>query len=413
MGKPRVEMNSGVEDSDELSVFTETFASFNSTIKSLNDSYASLQDRYQKLGDELSETNEKLRTALEDREQTRKFLENVLESLTSGVLTIDLNGYITGINRAGCQILKTEPDDILNCDYRALFHGSLMDRSALTDLLEGKEPYHNVEKNIRVGARAVPVSVSSALITDPDGGALGAVEAFVDLSELKRMEDEIARVKSLAALGEVAAVIAHEVRNPLSGISGFAMLLKRELGKDHPNMEYVDKIMAGVDKLDRCVSSLLDYARDLPLNTSRGDLREFLNEAVEFFKVDLSTRKSPSKVAFVVPESPVYCSYDSEQMSRALMNLFQNADQAMPNGGTVTVSLEETEIGPKIKVADEGESVPVEIREKIFTPFFTTREGGTGLGLSLVKKIVEAHHGRVDLFTNGDTGSVFTITLQP
>ncbi len=406
-------MNSGVEDSDEISVFTETFASFNSTIKSLNDSYASLQDRYQKLGNELSETNEKLRMALEDRERTRKFLENVLESLTSGVLTIDLNGCITGINRAGCQILRTDPENLLNSDYRSLFDGSLMGRCALTDLLEGKEPYFNIEKNVRVGAKTIPISVSSALITDPDGGALGALEAFVDLSELKRMEDEIARVKSLAALGEVAAVVAHEVRNPLSGIGGFAMLLKRELGKDHPNIDYVDKIMAGVDKLDRCVSSLLDYARDLPLNPSRGDLREFLNEAVEFFKVDLSARNSRSSVALVSPDVPVYCSYDAAHMSRALMNLFQNADQAMPNGGMVTVSLEETDTGPQIKVANEGESIPDEIREKIFTPFFTTREGGTGLGLSLVKKIVEAHHGRVDLFTNGGTGSVFAITLQP
>lgn len=411
MDKSGSGINSAPEGSDDLSIFTETFASFNSTIKSLNSSYASLQERYQRLADELSDTNEKLRRALEDREHTRKFLENVLESLTSGVLTIDLEGRITGINRAGCQILQVEQHSILGVDYRRLFGGSLARRSPLTDLLGSDLTYYNVEKVVAVGSATIPISVSSALICDADGETIGALEVFVDLRELKRMEEEIARVKSLAALGEVAAVVAHEVRNPLSGINGFAMLLKRELGEEHPNIEYVNKIIAGVEKLDRCVTSLLDYSRDLPLNSRTGDLRDLLRDSIEFFKFDLEARQSPNRVELDLPESPALCRFDAEQMSRALINLLQNADQAMPNGGRIRVRLKKRNGAFCVSVIDEGESVPLEIREKIFAPFFTTREGGTGLGLALVKKIVEAHHGRVELESDSTKGSAFSISL--
>lgn len=400
-----------VSDSDEISVFTETFASFNNTIKSLNESYAALQDRYQLLADELSATNETLRATLAENERTKSYLENVLESLTSGVLTIDLEGRITGINRAACQLLRVDHQAMIGAEYSRLFSGSFASRQPLTGLLNHDTPYCNVEKSIEVGEITIPISVSGSLITDTEGRAVGALEVFMDLTELKRMEDEIARVKSLAALGEVAAVVAHEVRNPLSGIAGFAMLLKRELRSDAANLEYVDKILAGVEKLDRCVSSLLDYAREVPLNPTTGDLREMLTEAVEFFRMNLAARKSNSTVTLDLPREPARCCFDSEHLSRALLNLMQNADQAMPEGGEISVDLIREGSRYLINVADQGESVPEEIKDKIFTPFFTTREGGTGLGLALVAKIVEAHQGTVELDTGNLTGSKFTMAI--
>jgi PAS domain S-box-containing protein len=397
---------------DQLAVFNETFASFNNTIRVLNESYASLQLRYQKLSDELVATNEKLLTSLEQNLQTTNFLQNVLASLTAGVITIDLSGRINSINKAGCTILRATPEEIIGKDYQSLFHRTFAGSHSLSGLLKGEESYRNVEKNVCADEETtIPISVSGARITDGNGEAVGALEVFVDLTEMKRMEEEIARVKSLAALGEVAAVIAHEVRNPLSGIAGFAALLKKELGSDHPNLSYVDKIIAGVEKLNRSVTSLLEYARDLRYDPRVENLNAVLQETVEFFNMDLSTRRSRSLTELRLPAEPIVCKFDRENLSGALVNLLKNADEAMPSGGMIKVEAVFESGVARLSVSDQGGSVPEEIRDKIFTPFFTTREGGTGLGLALVKKVVDAHRGRIEVTNNAKAGSTFTITL--
>ena len=401
-----------IQDSDQLAVFRETFASFNNTIKRLNESYADLNTRYQRLADELTATNEKLRATLEQNLQTKNFLQNVLESLTAGVITVDLDGKINSINRAGCTILQVKPKTIIGREYAELFGKTLAGASSLCDLLAGARAYRNIEKDVRIDDRTViPISVSSARIKDSAGNAVGALEVFVDLTEVKRMQEEMARVKSLAALGEVAAVIAHEVRNPLSGIAGFAALLRDELGDDHPNVSYVDKIIAGVQKLDRSVTSLLEYARDLRHEPRSGDLNALLHETVDFFRMDIHARHSGSQVKLTLPRDPVVCDFDRANLGGALVNLLKNADESMPSGGTIKVSVVASKDKVTLSIADQGTSIPEELREKIFAPFFTTREGGTGLGLALVKKVVDAHRGTIEVVSRCGEGSIFTIGL--
>jgi PAS domain S-box-containing protein len=402
----------GSPDSDQLAIFRDTFASFNHTIKRLNESYGSLQERYQQLSDELTATNERLRETLELNIQTKNFLENILESLTAGVITVDLDGKVNSVNRAGCAILKVNAEELIGKSYCTLFDRSLAGDSCLCDLLSGGGAFRNVEKDVRIGADTViPISVSTAPITDSSGNTVGALEVFVDLTEVKQMQEEMARVKSLAALGEVAAVIAHEVRNPLSGIAGFAALLRDELGNDHPNISYVDRIIAGVQKLNRSVTSLLEYARDLRHQPQPSDLKALLTETVEFFRMDLHTRNSPSQVELRLPDEPVVCHVDRENLGGALVNLLKNADEAMPKGGTIHVTVDSEPDRIRLSIADHGTAIPEELREKIFVPFFTTREGGTGLGLALVKKVVDAHRGTIAVNSHDGGGSVFRIEL--
>ncbi len=397
---------------DQLAVFNQTFASFNNTIKQLNESYATLQSRYQKLSDELTATNERLLQSLTQNVETRNFLQNVLESLTSGVITIDLNGRINAINKAGCEILRVNANQIIGEDYRSVFGNSLSKKQSLIELLNGASPYRLIEKQVRVSeVESIPISVSSSCIKDADDRIVGALEVFVDLTEFKRMEDEIARVKGLAALGEVAAVVAHEVRNPLSGIAGFAALLKRELGENHPNIGYVEKITNGVDKLNKSVTSLLEYARDIRHEPKIVDISSLLTETVEFFRVDLNARGSRSEIALALPEVQCSCKVDRENLSGALINLLKNADESMPAGGRIEVSLTSHESATVITIADQGGGVPAAIKDKIFTPFFTTRDGGTGLGLALVRKVIDAHGGVIVVSNNPPKGSIFTIEL--
>ena len=396
----------------QLAVFNQTFASFNNTIKQLNESYATLQNRHQTLADELTLTNEKLVESLAQNIQTRTFLQNILESLTSGVITIGLDGKIKTINKAGCDILRVKANQVVGKEYRSILGASLATRKSLTDLLEGKKPYRSAEKQVRVGPNeSVPISVSSSWLKDAEDNIVGALEVFVDLSELRRMEDEIARVRSLAALGEVAAVVAHEVRNPLSGIAGFAALLKRELGEDHANISYVDKIITGVEKLNRSVTSLLEYARELRHEPCSTDMNVLLHETIDFFRVDLIARSSRASVTLELPQTEVQCNVDRENLTGALINLLRNADESMPAGGSVKVALAKNDERIAISITDQGVGIPEQIKEKIFTPFFTTRDGGTGLGLALVRKVVDAHRGAIFVANNSDRGSTFTIEL--
>ncbi len=410
--KPQPKATTPEISAEQLAVFNDTFASFNETIRQLNESYSALQVRHQRLSDDLTAANEKLVAALDQNIRTRNFLHNVLESLTAGVLTVDLDGRINAINKAGCDILRVKPSAAVGKYYNEILSGALAREHSLLSILDGKKSFKLVEKRIGVaGGEEVPISASSAPITDASEQIVGALEVFVDLTELRRMEDEVARVKGLAALGEVAAVVAHEVRNPLSGIAGFAALLRSELGEDHPQIAYVNKIIAGVDKLNRSVTSLLEYARDLRHEPREGDLNELLKETVDFFRVDLSARSSASQLHLELPRRKTICAFDRENLSGALINLLKNADESMPGGGTITVRLSADSRQSRIQVCDQGSSVPEAIREKIFTPFFTTREGGTGLGLALVKKVVDAHRGDILVSNNPDRGSTFTIEL--
>jgi PAS domain S-box-containing protein len=397
---------------EQLAVFTQTFASFNSTLKTLNESYASLRARYQQIADELSDTNEKLRNALTEKERTRSYLERVLESLTAGVITIDLQGRVASANQAACRILRADHRELVGGEYDKLYAGGFARTRPLTALLEGADVFRVCEKRLQLDEHTtVPISASGALIRGVEGSIEGALEVFTDLTELKQMEEEIARVKSLAALGEVAALIAHEVRNPLSGIGGFAALLESELGEDHPQINYVRKIVGGVEKLEQTVLSLLEYARDLKLDSDTGDLRGLVKETVDSFQIELSARGSRNQVSLALPDRRLECRFDRQHLCRALTNLLRNADQAAPDGSEIAVNLAADAEAATITVSDNGEQIPEQLREKIFTPFFTTRQGGTGLGLALVKKIVDAHHGSVELTTPEADSKSFVIRL--
>ncbi len=397
---------------EQIAVFNETFESFNQTLKQVNDSYARLQKRYQKLSDELTATNDKLLQALDQNIQTRSFLENILESLTSGVMTIDLDGRINSINKAGCEILQVSAESLIDQAYDKIYDGTLRRPCSLTDLLSNGPGYRHVEKLVQLaGGQQVPILVSSSCIHDHDGEVVGALEIFDDLTELRRMQEEMAQVKSLAALGEVAAVVAHEVRNPLNGIEGFASMLREELGEEHPKIGYVDKIIAGVGKLNRSVSSLLDYARDLKHDPQQEDLCSFLKETIDYFRMDLGARGISTRIELKTPATEVPCLFDRENLSGALINLFNNASEAMDHAGRITVLAETHSSGVAIDVIDEGKSVPDEIKGQIFTPFFTTREGGTGLGLALVRKVIDAHKGEIEVHDNKPRGSVFRVVL--
>lgn len=399
-----------VSGTEKLELYTDAFESFEKTIGRLEKSYADLEERFSTLNSRLEETNERLRHALDEKERARSFLNNVLSSVSSAILVYDRDGRISMYNNAAEKLFGLKDDLSGKFGDELIAESSRPDVSGEATLKTGIEFASEENMLTTVDGREIPVAVSTSLMTDQHGEVIGAVEVFHDLTKIRALEDEVLRVKALAALGEIAATVAHEVRNPLGGIVGFASLLKRDLPPQHEGQRLVDKIIKGVENLDKSVSSLLMYARDVNISCREVDVCKYIKEITTYFAADMSRENDKYDIETCAEPSCIVWRLDPEQFRHAVVNLLQNAAQAMPEGGTVKLNISADDV-LRVAVEDQGDGIPEEVQSRIFAPFFTTKQGGTGLGLATVKKIVEAHRGTVEAESLESGGARFTLSL--
>ena len=336
--------------------------------------------------------------------------------MSGGVLVLGMDGTIALFNQAAEEITGWTQEEVVGRKYEEVM-GTLggREKSALHTLETG-EGLSNLERELkRTDGRSLPIGFSTSLARDSTGNVFGAIEAFNDLTEVKRLEAQVQRMLTLAALGEMAATVAHEIRNPLGGIASFANLLERDLAVDDPSRRLVRKITEGVARLNRIVSSLLSYTRPLNLNTHDVDLREVVEEATAFFELDLDRKGRDVTIERSFPDQPLACQVDTEQFQQVILNLLLNAMQAMREGGTISIQVfaDDDPEAPHavLCVRDTGSGIDDEVRERLFTPFFTTKEDGTGLGLVTSKKIVEAHGGSIRVDSTPGEGTSFFVAL--
>lgn len=413
---------------EQLEDFTESFASFNKITQKLHSAYKNLEEKFEDLNSKLEKTNRELRQSLVEKEKISNYLNNILESLTSGVVAINLDEEITLFNRAAEEILGYKTVEVLGRKYGEIMGKGIDKKMTLPFTLKSRRSHINEEKDVltKVGKKT-PLGFSTSLLTDGDDNILGAVEVFFDLSKLKELEEEVTRVRTLAALGEMAATVAHEVKNPLGGIRGFADLLDQDLEKDDPRKKSVEKIMEGVETLDKIVLSLLNYTKPIRLHLHQTEFTSFLDEVIKFFEIDLAREQKGIHLVREYPERTLLCRLDPEQFRQVILNLLRNATQAMPHGGKIVVGVNEErkEAGELknslgsygerrrlvLKISDQGMGMSKATLEKLFTPFFTTKEHGTGLGLSTVKKIVDAHRGDIKVESEMGKGTTVVVGL--
>ncbi len=401
---------------EELSSFTSSYAHFNKITQKLQKAYRALEEKFEKLNLRLEQTNKELRQSLAEKDRISNYLNNILESLNSGVLAVDLNGRITLFNRAAEEILGYKTHQVLGKPYMKIMGKKVSKELTPLHTLKKKVSHLNEEKEIEIKkGKKIPLGFSTSLLTDSEGNHLGAVEVFFDLTHIKNLEEEVTRVKTLAALGEMAATVAHEVRNPLGGIAGFAALLERDLEPDDPRKRLVNKITEGVEILNRLVINLLNYTKVVKLNPQKLDFIKFLNDTVNFFKIDLSSKAKNVAISKHFPKEKVECWIDPEQFRQVILNVLRNSVQALTEGGKIDVYSSSKSLRGEdkvvLKISDNGEGMSPETQEKLFTPFFTTKDGGTGLGLPTVKKIVEAHKGFVGIKSEPGKGTTITVSF--
>jgi PAS domain S-box-containing protein len=396
--------------------FADSFVLFNETTRRYMEAYKQLEEQFEYLNVKLEETNRELRISLEEKDRVSNYLNNILESISGGVLVTDLDGNITVFNRAAEAITGRSQEDVLGKSYEDVIGLDAGRDNTVLHTLESGHGMQSKEKDLlRADGRTIPLGFSTSLVHDNDGHILGAAEVFNDLTEMKRLEEQVRRMHTLAALGEMAATVAHEIRNPLGGIASFANLLERDLATDDPSRRLVRKITEGVARLNRIVSSLLSYTRPLKLNTHSVDLLQTVEEAAAFFEIDLERKQQAVEIRRLFPDPPCICPVDTEQFHQVVLNLLLNATQAMPEGGTI--DLEVTQMSDTdgdwvlVHVRDTGIGIDEELLQKLFTPFVTTKEDGTGLGLVTSRKIIEAHGGSISVESSPGDGTCFSIAL--
>ncbi len=275
-GKKEMDM-----DTDrEIEQFAESYTSFNKIVNKIQRQYLSLKDTYEKQSEELQSVNRALQSMMIENRAVTEFLDNILNSLSSGVIVIDKPGRVTLINPAALKILGVDnnQDEIKGKYYRDLLPGDENQKISAIETIRTGTAINNAPKKIKTSyGTTLSLSVSTSLLKNRGDEIVGAVELFYDVSKLERMEVQLSRMKILASLGEMAATIAHEVRNPLAGIGGFASLLARDLADDPSKEDMARKIVAGVDSINNIIQTLLDFARREKVNKTCVELNEYLN----------------------------------------------------------------------------------------------------------------------------------------
>jgi PAS domain S-box-containing protein len=350
--------------------------------------------------------------AIEEILTLQERTDRILAGMPDGVLVLSPTALLQTVNEAAKRIFGFTREEVADKHYIDAFENFRGVRDALDRIYDDPAAANTLETNIsRPDTEPIPVAITWSVLTDEPDNIHAIVVNVQDLTEVKRIERQWRRSQRLAELGTVAAGVAHEVRNPLSGIRGASQLLARE--SDDETKEFLDVIIREVDRLDHTVEQLLDLARPMEAEMSSTPIEEIVDRALSVLKSQLDD--ASIRVKKKTPSIPGPVNADAGQLTQVFLNLFLNAIQAMPEGGTLTVTIQENKTGGSaaaaVAVDDTGHGMSQQTLEHIFMPFYTDREKGTGLGLAISHKIVEEHGGTIDVKSEEGKGSTFIVSL--
>ncbi len=254
------------------------------------------------------------------------------------------------------------------------------------------------------------MDVSAANLTDENGERFGQVILFKDLTEIRALRQELEKNRRLASVGRLAAGVAHEIRNPLSSIKGFATYFKEKYRESDRDQEIAGIMIQEVNRLNRVVGQLLEFSRPIRLHFQQVALKPFFEDA--FRLVDRQSREANVTAVLDMADESLFAVMDTDKMNQVMLNLLLNALDAMPGGGRLTVRVSADGDGRiAIQVMDTGTGVDPKDQPHIFEPYFSTKKTGTGLGLAIVHNIVKAHQGDILVGSQTDGGTMVEITL--
>jgi two-component system sensor histidine kinase HydH len=338
--------------------------------------------------------------------EMKTYTENVVESMADGLISVNRERKIVTLNRKAAEFFGAKEEDLKSKEISKVLG---IDIDNLLKKQGGMLRDWELKVSSQYGAQ-IPLSLSAAPLKDENDKEMGSVLLLRDLREIRDLQERVRRSERLASLGRLAAGVAHEIRNPLSSIRGFAQFFQNRFKGQEKEQEYASVMVREVDRLNRVITELLDFARPKEPHRELHSAGEILEQTLKVLESELAKKNIAveKKLEASLPRILV----DRDQLSQALLNLLLNALESMEGAGKIRISMESggAEV-LAISISDTGRGIPKEDLERVFEPFFSTKRKGTGLGLAIVHQIVESHKGEIKVESRAGEGTTFRITL--
>jgi two-component system sensor kinase FixL len=350
---------------------------------------------------------------LADLLRDQEIHSGILDSATDAIVTINEDHVIIGYNRGAEKLFGYPREEALGQDLKIIIPPPYKEqhRNFVRRYLATRSP-HVIGKHVQLSAQRrdgseFPMSISFSVAEIR--GDLYFTGIVRDITEYKRMEDRLVQAERLAAVGNTVSHIAHEIKNPLAIIGGFAQQLQKIPGLDDKSQHKLGIIMEEVRRLEDMIAQMRDFVKRPTAQKEPGNIEVLLDEVVDLFE-DTFKAQGVSLKREKAPENPTL-SFDRQQIHQVLINLFKNALEAMPHGGELTLATRVKGPNLEVSISDTGQGMTPEVKANIFQPYFTTKEKGTGLGLAICQNILEEHGGCIIADSTPGVGSTFTLQI--
>lgn len=397
------------------------FKQFSLETERLEMTYQNLQDRFKEVQSTLEDSRTRLAGKLAELDFASRYLEAILHHMSQGILFIDMQGVVTTYNLAAQRLLRIPEKELLFHSLTDFFEDRFLGFSLQQAFETQKCPRTSFvsctiqERKLELEVEATFVLMSQqayplSFRQSPSAPIQGLLILLRDVTKMRRLQQMAYHHDRLKELGELAAHLAHEIRNPLGGIKGFANLLQQELTERADLQQMASYIAQGADDLNQLVTQILFYAKPSHPQLEMVDVKRLIEEVRQLLQADATWnaqtlfRVEGGQESLVVPLDP-------QLFKTALLNLCVNALQAMPSGGTLEIKIESTSSEVILFVQDTGSGIAPEHLSQIFSPFFTTKSTGTGLGLAEVYQVIQGHHGSIDVESEPGKGTLFIIKI--
>jgi signal transduction histidine kinase len=366
------------------------------------DAVAQVSGKIERLG-------QRIRNVEEVFSALRENLDQILSNLQDGVMLFTRDARAVLVSSACERFLNIGRERIFGAEVREIFDRSTRLGRLVRDAFEGGMSIVQEEVTTETGRR---VEVSLDFIHDAqsrDRHSLGALLTIHDLESVQEIETELEVSRRMASIGRLTAGVGHEVKNPINAIVVHLELLRNKVQVGGDALRHLDIIQSEIRRLDRVVQTLVDFSRPVELQLKDQDLRAIVSGVLMLASADFQTRGVA--VESEVPSRPVLCRVDADLLEQALLNVVLNGAQAMASGGLLEVRLTEDTRWAYIRVRDHGEGIADEIRSRIFDLYFTTKKEGSGIGLAMTYRILQMHHGQIDVESKTGSGTTFVLRL--
>lgn len=372
-----------------LELLNKAFQNFTKASKSLETYYELLQEKVRYLTTELEKKNKELQSALSDAERNKDFLNAILYNLEETIIVVDPEDTVTMLNKSAEELLGISLSDVIGKAFKKL---------------EFSITRNNSETVLSVNGKKYNIILSSSPVVDSKGSLRGNVILIKDITRLRELEIQQERDQRLRAMGEMAAKIVHEIRNPLCSMQLFSSMLESELDNT-PHKELARGISTGINSLNNILTNMLLFARPHKPSVKRIQLDKPIEDSIMMFIPLIKSRNIHLEKSLCSCE----ITGDGELLKQVFINIIMNAIQSTPNGGKLNIVMRERSEAVVVDVEDNGEGIKSRDIEKIFNPFFTTKDTGTGLGLTIASKIMQAHGGYIKVYSEEGKGSTFSL----